>query len=111
MDMFKATNLGQFLLYLYLYRHGYFEAFITYHSIAVRILLHAELHTKMFDFPRLLLHWFIKKTYSVLYDENHVSYNVHNLVHISEDVKKIEAGNNFSAFKYQNYLKKHSTTM
>lgn len=41
-----------------------------------------------------------------LYGKEFVSYNVHNLLHIVDDVKKYESLDNFSCFVFENYLGK-----
>lgn len=35
-----------------------------------------------------------------------VSYNVHSLIHLADDVDKFGALDSFSAFKFENYLQK-----
>lgn len=42
--------------------------------------------------------------YSILYGEDTINYNVHGLIHVSNFVKLLGPLDNFSAFKYENYL-------
>lgn len=46
------------------------------------------------------------ENYAIIYGKKYVSHNVHNLLHLSKDVKKIGPLDNFSAFKYENYMQK-----
>lgn len=41
-----------------------------------------------------------------LYGHMHISYNVHNLVHLAQDVKVHGNLDSFSAFKFENYVQK-----
>lgn len=50
------------------------------------------------------------KSFTELYGKEHLSHNVHNLLHISNDVYNFGDLNSFSAFPFENYmqcLKKH----
>lgn len=39
-----------------------------------------------------------------LYGKHNVSYNVHSLIHLSEDVKRFGKLDNYSAFKFENFM-------
>lgn len=42
--------------------------------------------------------------FATLFGNENVSYNVHSLLHITEDVKKYGHLDNYSAFKFENYM-------
>jgi len=44
------------------------------------------------------------KTFCLIYGRGNVSYNVHSLIHLSQDAKKFGVLDNFSSFSYENYL-------
>lgn len=50
-----------------------------------------------------LINFFIK-TFIKLYGVQSVSHNVHSLVHLVNDVKRFGPVDNFSAFKFENYM-------
>lgn len=84
-----------------------FEHFMSLHT-AVRILASVE-HCQVYnEYTSSLLSHFVK-TFSVIYGPQYVSYNVHGLVHIADDVKKYGPLDSFSAFQFENnmqFLKK-----
>lgn len=52
-----------------------------------------------------LLLYFVSN-YGSIYGEEYVSHNVHNLLHLSNDVQSFGSLDNFSCFKYENYMQK-----
>ncbi|KAF0701825.1 Uncharacterized protein FWK35_00036370, partial [Aphis craccivora] len=44
------------------------------------------------------------KTFCLIYGRGNVSYNVHSLIHLSQDAKKYGVIDNFSSFPYEHYL-------
>jgi len=42
--------------------------------------------------------------YSILYENEFITYNVHSLIHLSRFVKHHGPLDSFSAFKFENYL-------
>lgn len=52
-----------------------------------------------------LLIWFVSN-YGKIYGYEYISFNVHNLVHIAKDVQHFGCLDNFSCFKYENYMQK-----
>lgn len=52
-----------------------------------------------------LLKYFVKNFPSV-YGKNHVTYNVHNLLHLASDSKKFGQLEDFSAFSFESFLGK-----
>lgn len=108
----KATEFRTFLLYAgpvvlknvkgfpsELYSH-----FLLLHT-AVSILI-SERHIsdpQNINVAHEMLQLFVKK-FGQLYGKECISYNVHNLLHICDDVKRYGTLGNFSAFKFENYM-------
>ncbi|XP_048514942.1 uncharacterized protein LOC125501871 [Athalia rosae] len=109
-DRWKATELRQFLLYTgpvvlrNLLPVKYYEHFVVL-SVAIRILADPEYCTVLIDYAQSLLTWFVSN-YGSLYGHQFLSYNVHNLVHLCNDVRKFGPVDNFSSFKYENNMQK-----
>lgn len=106
---FKATELRQLLLYILpisligIMQKEYYEHFLKFHC-AIRILCSPvqciELNRIASSFLKLFVEHFPR-----LYGRKRVSYNVHSLLHIADDVKKFSQPlDNLSAFKFENYL-------
>lgn len=70
---------------------------------SMRILTHKKdcLHNR--ECANQLLQDFVE-TFGTLYGEEHISYNVHSLLHIAEDVKIFGHIDGYSAFKFENYM-------
>lgn len=106
----KVTELRTFLLYVgpvVLKRHlprQSFQLFLMLH-LATFILMHNTFH-KVVDYQDYANNLYIKfvQTACSIYDEDFVSHNVHNLIHLVEDVKLFGSLNNFSAFPFENFL-------
>jgi len=75
--------------------------FLTLHVI-VRILSSQELNEYLTYAQELIL--FFIKMFKRLYGIQNISHNVHSLVHLVSDVQKFGPLDNFSAFKYENYM-------
>lgn len=78
--------------------------FLTLH-VAIRILscaIYVE-QPHYVDYAQELLLHFVK-SFQIIYGKGKVSHNVHNLLHICDDVKKFGKLDNFSAFKFENYM-------
>ena len=50
-----------------------------------------------------LLEYFVEH-FEVLYGKQYISHNVHNLLHLCNDVRKFGVLDNFSAFPFENFL-------
>lgn len=74
---------------------------MTLHVI-MRILSSEELHEHL-AYAQHMISFFIK-TFIKLYGIRNVSHNVHNLVHLVDDVKRYGPVDIFSAFKFENYM-------
>lgn len=103
----KATEYRQLLLYTgplafqsTLKRNIYMN-FMVFHVI-IGLLSSRDLHEYLSYAQDLTL--FFIKTFIKLYGAHNVSHNVHNLIHLVNDVKKYGPLDNFSAFKFENYL-------
>lgn len=57
------------------------------------------------DYANSLLMYFVSN-YENIYGEEYLSYNVHNLIHLVNDVHRFGSLDNFSCFKYENYMQK-----
>lgn len=56
------------------------------------------------EYARELLEYFVRESKNI-YSEIFVSYNVHNLIHITDDVEKYNCSlNSISAFPFENHL-------
>lgn len=88
-DRFKATELRQLLLYTGIVGFKNFvstEFYFLQLSCAIRLLASPSLCVSLNDVAKNLLHKFIRQ-YGRLYGYEYISYNVHNLSHLCEDVK------------------------
>lgn len=109
----KAVEYRTFLLYLgpivlknVLSRKKY-SNFMNLH-VSIYILSHLLLFNdteqdNMLQFAERLLFHFVEK-FNILYGNENMTYNVHNLLHIVEDVKKFGCVDHISCFKYENFL-------
>lgn len=104
----KATELRQFLLYSgpvvlkSTLPKKYYNHFICLH-LAVRILCCKTLYKTLNSYAHSLLKTFVIK-FSELYGAQHMSYNVHGLVHLAEDALTLGPLDSFSAFKFEDHL-------
>lgn len=55
------------------------------------------------NYAEQLLKHFVE-SFEILYGRNKMSHNVHNLLHLTEDVRKFGAVDQFSAFRFENYM-------
>lgn len=88
-----------------------YTTFLTLHC-AVRMLSDPKTHLDNVDLSEILLENFVEN-FGVLYGKDKVSYNVHNLLHISDCVRQFGPLDNFSAYKFENamqYLKKKNSS-
>lgn len=108
-DRFKATEFRQLLLYTgpVIFKKISRDKYIHFLSlsVAIRILCSKEYCVQLLDYAHSLLLYFVEN-YGTLYGQQHISYNVHNLVHLCYYVKLWGALDEFSAFKFENYMQK-----
>jgi len=69
--------------------------------VAVRILSSPEYIIDLIDYAEELLIHFVRE-FSVLYGEEFVSYNIHNLIHLAEDYRSCGTLDTFSTFPFEN---------
>lgn len=111
LKQFKATELRQLLLYTgvvvfkTVLKPEAFEHYLNL-VVACRILCSEKIEIEGFlDYAKELLQYFVK-AFGVLYGEQYISHNVHNLYHIVDDVKKHGNLDDFSAFIFENFLQR-----
>ena len=108
LPLWKATEFRQFLLYTgvvvlkkvlnpQLYSH-----FLSLH-VAMRILLTPALCQEKNQFANDLLREFVRSSV-VLYGNEFLSYNVHNLIHLASDAMRYGHLDRISAFPFENML-------
>lgn len=109
-DRWKATEFRQLLLYTgpvvlknVLESDAYYH-FLTLHC-AIRILIDSENKKHLIDYAHSLLICFVNG-FSKLYGKEFVSYNVHGLLHLVEDVNNFGPLDRYSAFQFENYMQK-----
>ncbi|XP_076299700.1 uncharacterized protein LOC143218433 [Lasioglossum baleicum] len=101
----KATEFRQFLFYtgpvvlLNNISKDQYTNFLSLH-VATIILSNSKYFT-LIDYASELLNYFVK-TFKILYGEQHISHNVHNLLHIAEDVRNHGPLHDFGAFHFEN---------
>lgn len=74
----------------------YYTHFLTL-NIAIRILCNSKLCITLNPYAHNLLLYFADN-YRHLYGREYMSYNVHNLLHLANDVKVFETLDKFSCF-------------
>lgn len=107
-DRYKATEFRQILLYtgLVLFKNilppAQYNHFLSL-SCAIRILCTKQLCEEQNHYAKSLLHYFVEM-HSSLYGLQYMSYNIHNLIHLADDVKNFGCLDEFSSFKYENFM-------
>lgn len=113
LDRWKATEFRQFLLYTGpvvlrgILQDNFYHHFLTL-SVAMSILLDSNGITRMssIGYAEELLVYFYR-TSTKLYSPIFPSYNVHALIHLSEDARHFKTSlNDISAFQFENHLQK-----
>lgn len=72
-------------------------------SVSIRILCDKNMLSEHLEYAESLLKYFVKK-YKYFYGEKNVTYNVHNLIHLANDARRHGTLDEFSAFKFENYM-------
>ncbi|KAM0735062.1 hypothetical protein ACS0PU_011175 [Formica fusca] len=105
--LWKATEYRLILLYTgplafkSILKNKVYTHFMIFHVI-IRIMSSKVLHEYLSYAQELIL--FFIEMFIKLYGTHNVSHNVHNLIHLVEDVRKFGSLDNFSAFKFENYM-------
>lgn len=106
---FKGTEFRTFLLYIGpvvmkdVLPDAYYQHFITLHC-AIRILADSCLFIKLNEIANDMLYDYVRK-FSNLYGRQFISYNVHNLLHISRDCVMYGPLDRMSAFPFESHMK------
>jgi len=109
----KATEFRTFLLYTGpialegILPRDLYENFLQL-SVAISILCSPVLSMQLCDYTKELLKTCVENM-KVLYGEYMIVYNVHSLVHLPDDVRKLGHLDSFSAFPFENALKGYKT--
>ena len=107
-DRWKATEFRTFLLYTGpivldgCLEPKYYRNFMCL-SVAIRLLAEPGQSPENITYAESLLDFFVH-TFKQLYGRENVSYNVHGLIHLANDVRKHGHLDQFSAFKFENHL-------
>lgn len=105
--MWKATELRQFLFYtgpVVLKQILDGNRYLNFLSLHVSMtILSSNKFADLLDYAEVLLKYFVE-TFITLYGKEHVSHNIHNLLHITNDVRKFGPLDKFSAFSFENYM-------
>ena len=106
-DRYKATEFKNFLLYsgvvsLCVLEESVYKNFLLL-SCAVRLLSDNNITEDSIKLSRDMLRKFVVH-FGTLYGERYLVYNVHNLVHICDDVENYGKLSNFSAFPFESFL-------
>lgn len=62
-----------------------------------------NLSKQYLDYAQHVLNHFVQ-SFKILYGEHRVSHNVHNLIHMPDDVRNFGVLDFFSAFKFENFM-------
>lgn len=105
----KAIEFRNFLLYTgpvvlrYILKKDMYHHFLTLHT-AITILIRPDLcQNEYIDYAEALLRNFVQ-SFEILYGKQYISHNVHNLLHLCADVRIYGSLDNFSAFRFENYM-------
>lgn len=108
LSLWKATESRQFLLYtgpIIIKNHtnkDVYKNFLTLH-VAIRLLCSPDL--SFISYAESLLEHFVQ-SFTILYGPQNISHNIHALIHLADDVRTLGTLDTFSAFRYENYLRK-----
>lgn len=105
----KAVEFRNFLLYTepvvlkYTLKKELYYHFLTLHT-TITILVRPDLCQKeLIDYAEALLKNFVL-FFEILYGKQYITHNVHNLLHLCCDVRIFGPLDNFSAFRFENYM-------
>lgn len=105
---YKATEFRLHMLYIIPVAFNDFLPSLIYHHFlyfhgAMKLLVNPQLCKQCAKYANQLLIKFIRDSIKI-YCKKFVVYNVHNLVHLPEDVLEFGCVDNFSAFPFENFL-------
>nr|CAI5856859.1 unnamed protein product [Callosobruchus analis] len=107
-ERWKATEFRLFLLYTgpvvlksvisgKVYNH--FLSLV----VSIRLLCEKNQNISNVNYAQQLLVYFVQK-FPYIFGTEYVTYNVHNLIHLAEDVKTHGSLDSFSAFQFENHM-------
>lgn len=110
-DRWKATEFRQYILYTSIVALKDIVSPEIYKTslsltVALSILLNSDIHLRngYLSYARELLEYFVQQCIEV-FGCNFVVYNVHNVVHLADDVENYQCSlNSLSAFPFENHL-------
>lgn len=108
LDRWKASEFRNFLLYTgpivlkNRIKNSQYVHFLSLHC-SIRILCTPDICIKHNSFAKELICYFINN-FSKLYGQEFINHNVHNLIHLPDDVLMHGPLDAFSAFKYENFM-------
>lgn len=107
--LWKAVEFRNFLLYTgsvvlrHILRKNIYNHFITLH-VAVTILASPSMcRDRFINYAEALLNHFVI-SFEKLYGQEYISHNVHNLSHLCSDVRIFGPLDNFSTFRFENFM-------
>lgn len=109
LDRWKAVEFRLLLLYTGplllngILADDIYKHFLLLHA-SLSILVNKQLCSQHADYAGALLKHFVA-SFAHLYGKEHMSFNVHCLLHLSDDVKRHGALDCFSAFPFENNMK------
>lgn len=108
MSYWKGTEFRTFLLYVgvvVLKDHLHFEAYENFLQLfcAVRICS-CEKYAGFLGLAKTLFNEFVSN-FELIYGSDHIVSNIHNLIHVYDDVKRFGNLNTLSAYKFENALR------
>ena len=107
-DRWKATEYRQFLLYTgkivlkKILPKALYDHFLVL-SVALSILVSPRLTDEFSDYAHKLLVYFVSKS-AELYGNDFLVYNVHSLLHLTQDAVTFGCLESCSAFPFENYM-------
>lgn len=106
----KATEFRQFLLYsgpVVLKQVTSREVYINFLSLHISIYILCSKkycsQLKYLEYAKKLIIHFVS-SFSTIYGTHHINHNMHNLLHIMDDVNNYGTLDNFSTFCFENYM-------
>lgn len=105
----KGTEYRNFLLYTGpvvlkgILKPNVYENFLVLH-VAISILCNTNYvkNDNDIEYADKLLRLFVSQ-FQIIYGKEYVSHNIHNLLHITSDVKKFGSLDEYSAFRFENF--------